>query len=99
MRMKLLEQNVHTSIVLQKDEMGVRSADQNLEQNECYHMLSPLKALRMRSPKHRLFQPGTVTMAMRPGSTEPLFKPLGRLNMPAPMRFFVRFILRLGLRA
>lgn len=35
----------------------------------------------------------TVTIAVRPGITEPDFKPLGKLKMPAPMRFFVRFIL------
>ncbi len=37
-----------------------------------------------------------VTMAVRPGITEPDFKPLGKLKMPAPMRFFVRFILAGG---
>ena len=31
-------------------------------------------------------------MALRPGITEPDFKPLGKLKIPAPIRFFVRFI-------
>ena len=31
-------------------------------------------------------------MALRPGITEPDFKPLGRLKIPAPIKFFVRFI-------
>ena len=33
-----------------------------------------------------------VIMALRPGITEPDFKPLGRLKIPAPIKFFVRFI-------